>query len=335
MSTSVVKRDPLPEIPPGWDSTSQKGYPVKTYSGFQSDEVSSAFQKAVRRGNEVEAIQWALELFWTNLSQRTHIWNRSLTVAVEDIGVSDPYLILKVWSLRQNYEDDPVAIATVASLLATTKKSRVNDWACLLYPEVTQPEVALSLGTPLELKTKLKFALDQRDLDKALLYSKALFYTPTPIAGAYSKAQWYVWEALLEMTHDHPYVTILKEIGSSPNWRWTDKNRLLHTHIIHLWLTRRLGDASLPESKEASVSNTAGEVKVYPIVTLTSVVEKFRLRQGLVGIPDYAVDKHTQRGRNMHRGLDHFISEGALLSNEDSEWKGLSEAYLKLIDSSS
>lgn len=36
-------------------------------------------------------------------------------------------------------------------------------------------------------------------------------------------------------------------------------------------------------------------------------------------IPDYALDKHTARGRAMGRGLDHFMTEGAKLSNEDAE----------------
>lgn len=35
-------------------------------------------------------------------------------------------------------------------------------------------------------------------------------------------------------------------------------------------------------------------------------------------MPDYALDKHTARGRRLGRGLDHFIQEGAQLSNEDA-----------------
>lgn len=33
-------------------------------------------------------------------------------------------------------------------------------------------------------------------------------------------------------------------------------------------------------------------------------------------IPDYALDKHTIRGRRMNRGFDHFFSEGMKLENE-------------------
>ena len=34
-------------------------------------------------------------------------------------------------------------------------------------------------------------------------------------------------------------------------------------------------------------------------------------------VPDYALDQHTSRGRQMGRGLDHFASEGTLLVGEE------------------
>ena len=33
-------------------------------------------------------------------------------------------------------------------------------------------------------------------------------------------------------------------------------------------------------------------------------------------IPDFALDKHTQRGKQMGRGFEHFFAEGAVLANE-------------------
>lgn len=32
-------------------------------------------------------------------------------------------------------------------------------------------------------------------------------------------------------------------------------------------------------------------------------------------VPDFAQDKHTQKGRQMHRGVDHFFQEGSKLEN--------------------
>lgn len=39
----------------------------------------------------------------------------------------------------------------------------------------------------------------------------------------------------------------------------------------------------------------------------------------LLKIPDYALDKHTVRGRIMGRGFEHFLEEGAKLENEELE----------------
>jgi replication-associated recombination protein RarA len=42
-------------------------------------------------------------------------------------------------------------------------------------------------------------------------------------------------------------------------------------------------------------------------------------------IPDCALDKHTQRGKQMRRGFEHFFAEGAVLANEVGE-----DPYLEL-----
>lgn len=43
-------------------------------------------------------------------------------------------------------------------------------------------------------------------------------------------------------------------------------------------------------------------------------------------IPDYAFDRHTQKGKSMGRGFDHFWKEGAHLENED---KSIKDPYFK------
>ncbi len=50
------------------------GYQIKTENGYDFGAVISALQKDIRRGNEVEAMYWCLELYrryhnalWTRL----------------------------------------------------------------------------------------------------------------------------------------------------------------------------------------------------------------------------------------------------------------------------
>jgi replication-associated recombination protein RarA len=45
-----------------------------------------------------------------------------------------------------------------------------------------------------------------------------------------------------------------------------------------------------------------------------------------MAIPDYAFDRHTQKGRKMGRGIDHFYNEGTMLANHVEQPK---EAELK------
>ena len=68
---------------------------------------------------------------------------------------------------------------------------------------------------------------------------------------------------------------------------------------------------------------------ISPLASLNPLVERFKRREGLVGIPDIAVDKHTARGKQMGRGSEHFIKEGCRLENESPDWKGLSQWYLE------
>ena len=67
---------------------------------------------------------------------------------------------------------------------------------------------------------------------------------------------------------------------------------------------------------------------------LTIITEQTKAReldgsQAPIPIPDYALDMHTLRGRQMGRGLDHFRTEGAKLVGRDESVKDpyADEAY--------
>lgn len=52
-----------------------------------------------------------------------------------------------------------------------------------------------------------------------------------------------------------------------------------------------------------------------------------------IGVPDFALDQHTSRGRRMKRGIEHFWTEGTVLANEvkldgDDEYGAEARAYL-------
>lgn len=320
----MTQRQPIPEIPPEWDPLNKPQLGVRgyTYSHFRADEVSSAAQKAVRRCHPEEAVQWFMELYWTGTAMRTNIWNRALVMAVEDIGPAAISAIVQVQYLVKHFKDNPMGCAIAAWQLASLPKSRVNDWAVKLYPELNDAATCDKIGTPDVLKERLIEGLVQHNPGIAHYYAKALHFTSQKVKGKYKNAQWLIWQAFQEVIgHKDPYLQTLQEVGMDSTWRWRKRCRLLHIHVIHLWCNQRwpkkMPEATLPDQKTQT--------------NIQQLVERHLRREGLVGVPDYALDKHTMRGKQMSRGVKHFVEEGAILRNEDREWKPIADYYLQLL----
>jgi len=62
-----------------------------------------------------------------------------------------------------------------------------------------------------------------------------------------------------------------------------------------------------------------GEVNEEDIVE-EDVISRFLDRDGLVGVPDHAIDKHTREGKVLGRDMNHFFEVGSLLEDVDEEW---------------
>src|SRR3972149_10980081 len=182
----IIERDNLPVIIKDWNPIENKekfnsgGMAMKTYNYFDPADVSSAYQKAVRRGFNSDAIQWALELFYTNQNRRTNIWNRSLVISVEDIGPADPSVIIEINHLYNNYSEDPKAIVTAALILCQSKKRRVNDWSAHICPELHEEGSGDNLienDDPEEMKKKLIIALQKKDSGESIFWTDVLTFT--------------------------------------------------------------------------------------------------------------------------------------------------------------
>ena len=68
-----------------------------TQTNFPLDEVISALQKDIRRGNEAQAMYWALELI---PRFEAYLWRRLCVIVNEDIGIANPTLLLLVPTQR-------------------------------------------------------------------------------------------------------------------------------------------------------------------------------------------------------------------------------------------
>lgn len=110
---------------------------IKTKNGYEFFEVSSAFQKCIRRGLEDDALFWAVELSISNFNE--YLWKRIRIISSEDIGLAEPNISSEIWSLYELYreqakkKDDkhfPERLFLVHAVikLCRAKKSRHIDW---------------------------------------------------------------------------------------------------------------------------------------------------------------------------------------------------------------
>jgi replication-associated recombination protein RarA len=70
---------------------------TQTPGGYERDQVVSALQKAIRRGEEEAALYWALEL-----GGGPYCWRRLAVIAAEDVGLANPMAVVVVnacWGL--------------------------------------------------------------------------------------------------------------------------------------------------------------------------------------------------------------------------------------------
>lgn len=73
-----------------------KRFELRTKNGYRLDEVSSALQKTIRRGDELMATYWSFELngsgYWRYCFRRLQV------IAGEDIGLANPETMILVSS---------------------------------------------------------------------------------------------------------------------------------------------------------------------------------------------------------------------------------------------
>jgi replication-associated recombination protein RarA len=141
---------------------------LRSRGGFVMDEVSSALQKSIRRGEERQAIFWASELDLSGYGN--YAWKRLRIICSEDVGVAWPEGPAVIRALYENWEETRKAdrakklpaerssamlfLVHAVCLLARAPKSRLVDNACVVFysgdrksVRVEVPEYALDHHT--------------------------------------------------------------------------------------------------------------------------------------------------------------------------------------------
>ncbi|MEV4538964.1 hypothetical protein AB0J82_34845 [Asanoa sp. NPDC049518] len=131
---------------------------VRTLHDLPADEVISAFQKAIRRGELEEAILLAYEMYATSAELEECLWHRLQVISVEDVGsgtFQEPVIVDAVYRMHERVprpRGDRFLFAVHAiRLLAGATKDRTSDelanWAARADRLPQIPDHALDMHT--------------------------------------------------------------------------------------------------------------------------------------------------------------------------------------------
>lgn len=124
---------------------------LRTQNGYSLGDVISALQKDIRRGNEEQAMYWALELIPTF---EKYLWRRLIVIVNEDIGIANTQLLMLVpiqegqfMQFREEGKDGSARLCLANTILAMcrSEKSRVADqFQCaVLQDKLHGPRLAI------------------------------------------------------------------------------------------------------------------------------------------------------------------------------------------------
>jgi replication-associated recombination protein RarA len=135
---------------------------VRTRHGMAADQVISALQKEIRRGNVENAALLAYEMATTSPELEEYLWYRLLVISVEDVGYGDlqaPVIVRTLHEINQKFghrggEYLLLATHAVRYLCACQKDRSSDEMVNWLIHEVEQagrlptiPDYALDMHT--------------------------------------------------------------------------------------------------------------------------------------------------------------------------------------------
>lgn len=288
-----------------------------TASGHSFDVMKSALQKYVRRGNEralnVFSEMWSLG--YLNDGILTNVYNRISIIAVEDIGLSNPALVELAVNVRG--KSFSYCYALLQEMIKSTKTRVASHiWYCYSRPLVLEdyPSPTTKL-TPKEkrwLGRRPKIDIIEYYLTKKnLKVFTWIYYASTlgkisPIKkctsvtsriGTTTDAMGYVWRILFMFLPED----IIRMLETS-YYSFSNSKRVFVVHAALMVLYPQ--EYEVAELRNKIESSEEDEGVHIPIS------KKLQLHR-------YVVDKHTKEGREKGMSTTEFVTEGAIVRNED------------------
>ena len=327
-----------------------------TRSGHPVDEAKSLLQKAIRRGLTRLAVSAALELYEFKTIEggkaiASNMINRLIVIAGEDIGVGCidllPWVDKRVAELREetNYACAQLQLARIVITMCASTKSRLvsHTRACLYFPTFAPHVRPAAIEAVPELEDGLDFVgrkyRDVRapqfgiDLDDLATYQKCIVAIKE-------------WNMLPGATRYLGVRYALKLRESKNQYKiergWPKKRMIASNPVFFIWnfllgLENPAIDTCykwyLNENEPSIYLMLAICIAVTPEVP--RIVIHPRFCESIVSMkrfkmPLWAVDKHTEAGRNAGKTAVDFAHEGSRVVNGWELFPGLEAGYVKI-----
>jgi hypothetical protein len=330
---------------PGTGKLNGQGVPIRmTPNGYCYDECISALQKSIRRGLLTESLFWACEIYDMNGPFRSNLINRIKVIVSEDIGIANSFAVVAVDDYLRRYKrsDDEERkkriIMGIVKMLCLSPKNRwcdsiihatmepdpsnfpvgfgkwdFSDWNGKLFHPKTGDGKKL-----VRFMNNFKRSLDTLDETAACYWVQKIFdihpdernsALRNTSRGKSRDPMYAVWEelfrrnpAILGFRGDDLIVKcLLKFYDEKKNGR---TERLFVVHAILEYCRRRRLRTNRWDLSDCY------ERMILTDVEWNSVEEHVK-----IPMPDWAIDKHTIRGKRRGRDTNHFWNVGALLMN--------------------
>lgn len=316
----------------------------KTYSGIDFDVAKSALQKWIRRGETEKALMIATELYRFSeidgaTAAVTNLFNRLCIIAHEDVGPANLPLVLEITDIVESEKRDYHQLLAMVQLLAQSPKTRMMSHAYYVYVVLEhlhnkpqgESEFARSLAdkgivfdefeeidypdgeeipdlkpylgmTEKRLREKnftaftwafscAKIASDHTLSKKRRKFSKGVNST--------GKADILLWELLRKFLPDSTCDSFVKAY-----YNHTENRPFLSCALLSILFDR-----------VAEKSNQVNDLAI--LWRESPVAEQLLKGEYVLTVDDYVVDKHTKAGRKQGKDTKEFVSEGALVANQD------------------
>jgi hypothetical protein len=331
----------------------------KIRGGIDTDIAKSCLQKAIRRGDERLACMMAIrlnEFFEIGKPVRSNMINRLPVIAGEDVGMGNIWAVMKVSKKVDEIRDQSEKaclkkILECVAILCRCKKSRLGSFVnaafyqCVMTPEYHE-QLEVKRPTLLEAFRKIETRKDDSEgfngfeKDDAFLIARIRELLDTAESDDEKMCTFFYIRNLYESKNKYKIsrgYPKRRMISSEPIFVvWNDlldrcpQNKksyleqcykmFLNENERHIYLVLSMLVYFFPcVEEEIDVSDIDLEKLVDDAMNLD------------IEIPEYAIDKHTRRGRSNGKTSVDFAVEGSIVENEAEfmyRWKVLHDIYV-------